>query len=114
VQERPLDSVKSFSEINLDNTYGGGSLVPIMTKKLLYEMDVISHLSTTKKCILSRIDDVTYNMSHTTCKNLRDDLINHIAARDRAEISCRVGSGKFRNQRDDGMIDLLKHFPRSK
>jgi hypothetical protein len=88
--------------------------MPIMTKKLLHEVDVISHLSTTKKCILSRIDDVTQNMSHTTCKNLRDDLINHIAARDRAEISCRVGSGKFRNQRDDGMIDLLKHFPRSK
>lgn len=53
-----------------------------MTKKLLQKVDVIDHISTTEKRILSKADDVIQNMSHTPSKDLRDDVVSHIAARD--------------------------------
>ena len=42
-QESPMDGVKSFTEINLDEAFRRGPFPPIMPNQLLDSVDVIKH-----------------------------------------------------------------------
>jgi hypothetical protein len=74
-----LHRIKGFPEINFYKASWGASLPAIMLEKLLRQIDVIYHIPSSKKSILSWTDNILEGTTKSYSKNLGDHFIDHIA-----------------------------------
>jgi hypothetical protein len=61
--KRPLDRIKSFLKVNLDNAFRKGSFSTIISYELLQKIYVIIHIFSSRKSILSRANDILEHIS---------------------------------------------------
>jgi hypothetical protein len=77
-------------------------------------MNVISHQSTSHKSILKRANNIRRGNNKSRRENLRNHFVHHIAVRNRSEVNSQSNIGKFGNENNDGVINLLEKFSRDK
>jgi hypothetical protein len=53
-----LDKIKSLPEVYLDDASKGDTFPPILPKKLLHEINVMRHITTSKKSIMTMADNI--------------------------------------------------------
>lgn len=83
----PSNSVKGFFNVNFKGTSGGARISVIVPKEILSNQDVVTNGSTDNKGRLRNINDVGKDQLEPNSEDLRDALINSIAARDRSKVS---------------------------
>ena len=77
-------------------------------------MNVINHHSTSQESILERANNIRKGNSKSRRENLRNHFLHHIATRNRSEVSSPSNIGRFGNESNDEVINLLKKFSRDK
>jgi len=77
-------------------------------------MNVINHHSTSQESILERANNIRKGNNKSRRENLRNHFVHHIATRNRSEVSSRSDIGRFGNESNDEVINLLKKFSRDK
>jgi hypothetical protein len=75
-----LNRVKCFFEIHFQQAAGGGALPTILAKKLLNEINIVTHIPSTKKCILHGADNTLQSLGKTASENLGHHFVYNITA----------------------------------